>query len=364
MSEMVIPLTGVWTGKGSETICGYDANDAAEFIGWFLAEGSSKSKNGVKSTIQIAQCKDYNPEKCDRLEALFNRMGLSWKYYGDAYGIGIKTMTVELKKLLHAQPNSDAKFIPELFFNESKSVIQSLLAGLILGDGVIAKQPKRFDKVSYFTNSKRLAGDVQALVLMTGQRASVRQRPSGLYVVNINRKEWCSVDDAKYEIAPYDDFAYCVTVENHSIYVRRNGVAAFTGNTNYREVLMTLPSKDAVRLGTKAEREALDLALDNKEITHSAYIKQLDEWAKANQNAKSAANYRSSHWDEPNILAHMRMNDRTIDGKKSLHLEEIQSDWGQQLRKEQVKIKDAINRDFDTIADKMVKAGVIKKVCD
>lgn len=106
------------------------------------------------------------------------------------------------------------------------------------------------------------------------------------------------------------------------------------GGENYREVLMTLPSKDAVRLGTKAEREALDLALDNKEITHSAYIKQLDEWAKANQNAKSAANYRSSHWDEPNILAHMRMNDRTIDGKKSLHLEEIQSDWHQAGRKQ------------------------------
>jgi len=40
-----------------------------------------------------------------------------------------------------------------------------------------------------------------------------------------------------------------------------------------------------------------------------------------------------SHYDEPNILAHMRVNDRTIDGKKTLFIEEIQSDWHQAGRK-------------------------------
>jgi hypothetical protein len=43
--------------------------------------------------------------------------------------------------------------------------------------------------------------------------------------------------------------------------------------------------------------------------------------------------YQSGHFDEPNILAHMRVNDRMIDGKKSLFVEEIQSDWHQQGRK-------------------------------
>ena len=43
--------------------------------------------------------------------------------------------------------------------------------------------------------------------------------------------------------------------------------------------------------------------------------------------------YSSSHFDEPNILAHMRVNDRVIDGKKTLFIEEIQSDWHQSGRK-------------------------------
>lgn len=44
--------------------------------------------------------------------------------------------------------------------------------------------------------------------------------------------------------------------------------------------------------------------------------------------------YKSSHWDESNVLAHLRMSDRKLpDGGKSLFLEELQSDWHQAGRK-------------------------------
>jgi hypothetical protein len=44
--------------------------------------------------------------------------------------------------------------------------------------------------------------------------------------------------------------------------------------------------------------------------------------------------YRSSHFDQSNILAHVRMNDRTgPNGERILHLEEIQSDWHQEGRR-------------------------------
>lgn len=46
------------------------------------------------------------------------------------------------------------------------------------------------------------------------------------------------------------------------------------------------------------------------------------------------AGFKSSHFDEPNILAHIRLNDRIdADGNKVLFVEEIQSDWHQQGRK-------------------------------
>jgi len=45
--------------------------------------------------------------------------------------------------------------------------------------------------------------------------------------------------------------------------------------------------------------------------------------------------FQSNHWEEPNILAHVRFNDRTgPSGEKLLHVEEAQSDWGQRGRKD------------------------------
>lgn len=44
--------------------------------------------------------------------------------------------------------------------------------------------------------------------------------------------------------------------------------------------------------------------------------------------------YYSSHWDEKNVLAHTRLNDRVdAEGNKVLFVEEIQSDWHQEGRK-------------------------------
>ena len=41
--------------------------------------------------------------------------------------------------------------------------------------------------------------------------------------------------------------------------------------------------------------------------------------------------HQSNHWDEPNVIAHLRMQDRGLDNDV-LHLEELQSDWAQEGR--------------------------------
>ena len=50
---------------------------------------------------------------------------------------------------------------------------------------------------------------------------------------------------------------------------------------------------------------------------------------------KKLPTFASPHFDEPNILAHVRFNERTdADGKRVLFIEEVQSDWHQKGRKE------------------------------
>lgn len=51
--------------------------------------------------------------------------------------------------------------------------------------------------------------------------------------------------------------------------------------------------------------------------------------------SKQAGLFRSGHWDEPNVLAHVRFNERRdVDDKRVLFIEEIQSDWHEKGRKE------------------------------
>lgn len=128
------------------------------------------------------------------------------------------------------------------------------------------------------------------------------------------------------------------------------------GGENYREMLLTMPktmNPEFKAVGTRTnelQRKAADLMAEWKRISeehpntpearqaYADYFKvrkeadaSLSRQMELSQEHR-AQNYKSSHWDEPNILAHVRMNDRTIDGKRSLHLEEIQSDWHQQGR--------------------------------
>lgn len=140
------------------------------------------------------------------------------------------------------------------------------------------------------------------------------------------------------------------------------------GGENYRELLLTMPEKQT------APRSFEQFVQDTYGQPVSSYPQYMQDSLRnsfaqaADIEARSASNknnYHSSHWDEPNVLVHMRMNDRDIPGVgKSLHLEEVQSDWGQGLRKQRNLVADYVDKNFDGVAAAMVRDGLIKKVCD
>ena len=92
------------------------------------------------------------------------------------------------------------------------------------------------------------------------------------------------------------------------------GQYTLPGGSNYQELLMTLPTKP---VSEAQARKILGVADDTK-------LSDADI-----QYASNEPNYYSSHYDESNILAHGRYNTRTIDGDKTLFIEEIQSDLHQ-----------------------------------
>ncbi len=139
------------------------------------------------------------------------------------------------------------------------------------------------------------------------------------------------------------------------------GTYTLPGGENYREVLLTLPSKKQPKQELKnwrAERFSEETGADydgwnvradmpngqifRSEIGTETANNEQEAIAQAKEEAAShpmtdvgpSVNYKSSHWDQPNVLAHIRLNDRTdADGNKVLFVEELQSDFGQEGKK-------------------------------
>lgn len=49
-------------------------------------------------------------------------------------------------------------------------------------------------------------------------------------------------------------------------------------------------------------------------------------------NNRIAGEYQSPHWEEKNVIAHIRANERVVDGERHFFLEELQSDWARDGR--------------------------------
>ncbi len=110
------------------------------------------------------------------------------------------------------------------------------------------------------------------------------------------------------------------------------------GGENYRELLLTLPAKEGAELppGYKAiyDQEKNTWKMQWPDGSVVGGWSSRDAAVRAQRHQPDQQVFRSSHFDEPNILAHVRMNERTdADGKRVLHLEEVQSDWHQKGRK-------------------------------
>lgn len=150
------------------------------------------------------------------------------------------------------------------------------------------------------------------------------------------------------------------------------------GGENYREKLLTLPAQNKMKWERTPEGYLSSEGYTIKKepdgyITYGSSGRRLsahdsEDMAKSlvetsKSNSPNTNIYRSSHWDEPNILAHMRMNDRDVGGKPSFHIEEIQSDWHQQgrdkgYRGEQEKTLSDLLKQRSEVHEKLKQAAI------
>jgi len=131
------------------------------------------------------------------------------------------------------------------------------------------------------------------------------------------------------------------------------------GGTNYREVLLTLPSSTEV--GPKVPDGAGGLVAPTLAAG----------WQRIEGRQPGSRDFQSGHWDEPNVLAHIRMNDRVIPEdpdaeidatnrrRRILFIEEIQSDWLQSHRR----MTKALDEKWAEVVLKMKLDNRLRVVC-
>ena len=118
------------------------------------------------------------------------------------------------------------------------------------------------------------------------------------------------------------------------------------GGKDYRELLLTLPENKPtadVAAISAAEDAVSNFLRERNFVTpidaegraeYERLVSEVDKARDATSNRNRDPNFRSNHFDEPNILAHVRFNERTdADGKRVLFIEEVQSDWHQAGRR-------------------------------
>ena len=129
------------------------------------------------------------------------------------------------------------------------------------------------------------------------------------------------------------------------------------GGKNYKELLLKLPDSiepsiiahvsrlESELEGAKASLSRWKSENGNEEIIEDREnnVREIEaELTKYRQKiaGKPTDSFKSSHFDEPNILAHIRFNERSDNnGNNILFIEEIQSDWHQKGRQEGYKEK-------------------------
>lgn len=116
------------------------------------------------------------------------------------------------------------------------------------------------------------------------------------------------------------------------------GAHTLPGGKNYRELLMTLPPNKG-SMSTDALNKELNGLLKKypvmserpPEVERRINVIRLERASIEEHN--KGTDFKGGHFHEPNVVAHVRFNDRTgPNGEKLLHVEEYQSDYAKEAR--------------------------------
>lgn len=207
-------------------------DDWLAFLGIWLSDGSAST-----NSVSIAQ---KTPGKVILIRKLLQRLPFRFVEYDDQFVCYSKQLAAYLKSF----GNASDKYIPDFVKGLGPRQLAIFLEWYALGDGTTMKNGFRI----FYTSSKRLADDIQELLLKVGRLGLVKARQRSRRRIWIkDHYEDCSrlqyeviervtklesyIDRRDVRVVDYAGKVYCAMVKNHVMFVRRNGKPYWCGNT-------------------------------------------------------------------------------------------------------------------------------------
>lgn len=206
-----------------------------KFFGFWLAEGCTylrkRQRKGrevpyYEYLVRISQKKS---EIAEEFEKVLSQIPFSYNKKFKADLIEFYINDKQLFSYLRKFGKSCDKFIPSEIKNLSKEQLEIIFDWLMKGDGWSGD-----GNIEYSTKSKRLADDIQEIVLKLGMSANIYERKKGnfkWYDVGVSLAKNFRLNSVNKQVTNYAGKVYCVEVPNHTLYVRRNGKACWCGNS-------------------------------------------------------------------------------------------------------------------------------------
>ena len=220
--------------------------DYAEFMGWYISEGSVYEPDKGDYRISIAQKRG---KKRDEILLLLKKMKLT---YNDSSKENIHLHSKDLYYHLKEIGTSKNKFVPDHIKSLNPEIIKKFLSALFKGDGSFSKNGNFY---KYYTRSEKLAEDVVECLLKINLCGTINKRKdNSMYVVTVQNKHLTPIYRKEPVRKKYNGKVYDFSVRNGTLVVMREGKVVISGNCvgwDLKDLLLTgfrgVPGKVAAK---------------------------------------------------------------------------------------------------------------------
>lgn len=304
----VMPTTGDGITVAGERVA---LADWCAFMGMWLAEGSVGGclTGGTPHSYSVTISQEGSSPFYAEIEALLERLPFGFRRNGHSWRVGHRALWDELRPL----GSKYTKYVPQWMKDLPPEYLAILWEWTGKGDGT--RGARRTGKRAHIapqdvwrvtTASPRLADDWQEILAKLGRSGSISvHRPSQdvfirgrriakdhqvpHYIINERVTARFSLPTPTREV--YNGHVYCVSVPNEVLYVRRNGIPQWCGNTVLPrlEVLypwiakrLTNPQEPGRAYDATEIQSAIDGAISDVldatgiDLEDAAYVQEID----------------------------------------------------------------------------------------